>query len=145
MKQIHKMLFLRVSCLKKKYNHTDCPVAVGNEIASFISTKGDKPYLLLYSPESMSHRPIENKIWMSDGSPSGCLATCLLLRKRQQLLHIRLIRVIEKPMLAFRDPHLKKIGKAGCIWTSGKKQILVNGPGSKCWWVAIVYEESRMM
>lgn len=109
------MLFFWVNCLKKKYSCTGCPVAVGNETASIISTKGDKTYLLLYSPESMSHRPIENKIWMSDGSPSGCLATCFLLRKRQQLLHIRLIRMIEKPMLAFTYPHLKKTGKAGCI------------------------------
>lgn len=109
------MLFWGVSCLKKKCNYTGCPVAVGNETASIISTKGDKTYLLLYSPESMSHSPIENKIWMSDGSPSGCLATCSLLRKREQLLHIRLIRMIEKPMLAFTDPHLKKIGKAGCV------------------------------
>lgn len=129
---------MRVSCSKKKYNYTGCPVAVGNETASIISTKGDKPYLLQYSPESMTQRPIENKIWMSDGSPSGCLATCLLLRKGQQLLHIRLIRMIEKPMLACTDPYLKKISKVGCIWTSGKKQILVNGLGSKYWWVATI-------
>lgn len=54
-------------CLKKKCDCTGCPAVVGNETASIICTKGGKTYLPLYSPESMSHGPIENKIWMSDG------------------------------------------------------------------------------
>lgn len=54
-------------CLKMKCNHPGCPAVVGNETASIIRTKGGKTYLRLYSPESMSHGPIENKIWMSDG------------------------------------------------------------------------------
>lgn len=61
-----------------KCNHSGHPAAVENETAFIICKKGGKTYRPLYSPESMSHGPIENKIWLSDGWPlrlSGNLLT----------------------------------------------------------------------